>query len=162
MIRMKFWASICVVLAALSFARAQNRNEIVTVQSAKAKPQQFLLLPYETPEVLAQRQGTNAGAYWKSWADWTSNLQKAGVIDAGGALQNPETAKTLRAGGPRKGSFTRQPEQMSGFLVLRVATLEDAEKWARDCPAVKNGGVVEIRPMVPMMAGAMAEVSGSK
>lgn len=125
------------------------------------KAQQFLLLPYETKAVLSQRSGSDAAKYWKSWAVWTKKLQEAGILRGGGALQNPETARTIRQSPEQRpqaknGSFAAGSAQISGYLVLEVSSLEEAERWSQDCPAVTGGGAVEIRPMVPMMAGDMA------
>jgi hypothetical protein len=47
------------------------------------------------------------------------------------------------------GPFAETKEQLGGYYVIDVPTLDDAIAWASKCPAV-YGGAVEIRPLIPL------------
>ena len=72
-------------------------------------------------------------------------------LTGGTALQLPETAKTLRIedGEPlvQDGPYAETKEQLGGFFILDLPSMEAALDWARRCP-IAPGGVVEVRPAV--------------
>ena len=68
----------------------------------------------------------------------------------GEALQLPDVATTLvsRQGGEplvHDGPFADTKEQLGGFFIIEVANLDEAIRWASQCPAAGTGKV-EIRP----------------
>lgn len=44
------------------------------------------------------------------------------------------------------GPFIDSKEQLGGFYLIDVPNLDEAIKWAEQCPAAKTG-VVEVRPL---------------
>ena len=73
-------------------------------------------------------------------------LQDAAVA----ALQPSATATTVRV---RNGErlltdrpFAETKEQLGGYYLIDVPNLDEAVRWAAQCPAA-NGGSVEVRPL---------------
>ena len=61
------------------------------------------------------------------------------------------SATTLRARGGKvvqtDGPFAETREQLGGYYLVEVADLDEALRWARDCPGVHDG-CVEVRPLL--------------
>lgn len=116
---------------------------------------QYMIMFYETPEDFGRRQ-TDSQVYWGSWASYIRVLQEAGIVRSGAGLQPPELATTVRMrDGVRQvqdGPFPETKEQLGGFFVVDVPTLDDALQWAARAPCAATGGV-EVRPELPPMQG---------
>lgn len=71
----------------------------------------------------------------------------AGVaIPYSAELHPPSTARTLGADGTvTDGPFAETKEQLGGFYVLEVGTIEEALAWARRIPLLP-GDRIEVRP----------------
>ena len=55
-----------------------------------------------------------------------------------------ENGETLTTDGP----FVESKEAFGGFYLIDVANLDDALEFAATIPAARNGGAVEVRPLV--------------
>jgi hypothetical protein len=68
-------------------------------------------------------------------------------------LQPAETATCVRVVGGRMlmtdGPFADTKEVLGGFCLVDAANLDEAMELAAQVPAVRFGGVVEVRPVVP-------------
>ncbi|HJZ60712.1 MAG TPA: YciI family protein [Miltoncostaeaceae bacterium] len=90
-------------------------------------------------------------AVLKSWFDYTENMEKAGVLVAGDALQPTASAtsvrvrdgKTLTTDGP----FAETKEQLGGYYLMEVPSLDEALDWAARCPGAPFG-TIEVRPVM--------------
>ncbi len=110
----------------------------------------YVLTIFEGPAGLATlRDKDRCGPYMGAWMAYAQALGQAGVMAGGAGLQLPETATTVR---PRAGShqvedgpFADTKEQLGGFFVINVASLDQALDWAARAP-VMEGGAVEVRP----------------
>ncbi len=114
---------------------------------------QFALLIYESPDAFASRRDTNEGdVYLSAWRAYHKALLEAGVFVGGNPLQGPETATTVRLKeGKRRvqdGPFADAKEQLGGFTILELPSLDAALEWAARCPAASIGAV-EVRPLSP-------------
>jgi hypothetical protein len=114
---------------------------------------QFALLIYESPDAFASRRNVEeADAYLGAWRAYHKALLEAGVFVGGDPLQGPETATTVRLKeGKRRvqdGPFADAKEQLGGFTILEVPSLDAALEWAARCPAASIGAV-EVRPLSP-------------
>ncbi len=76
----------------------------------------------------------------------------AGIYVGGNPLEVPETATTLRMVDGRMqiqdGPFADTKEQLAGFLVIDVPSLDEALEWGARCP-VTSMGALEVRPLAP-------------
>jgi hypothetical protein len=113
---------------------------------------QFALLIYEPPEAFAARTSVETDAYIGAWRAYHRALVDAGIFVAGDPLQVPETGTTVRIQeGKRRvqdGPYADTKEQLGGFTILELPSLDVALEWAARCPAASYG-TVEIRPLAP-------------
>ena len=47
------------------------------------------------------------------------------------------------------GPFAETKEQLGGFYLIEVDSLDDAIEWAAKIPSAR-GGTIEVRPLVPV------------
>lgn len=85
------------------------------------------------------------------WRTYNQALRDAGVFVAGDALQPSPTATTLRNSGSdvvvTDGPFAETKEQIAGYYLVDCADLDEALKWAKQCPMMAFGSV-EVRPLM--------------
>jgi hypothetical protein len=113
---------------------------------------QFALLIYESPEALAARNNDETDRYLGAWRAYHKAIVEAGIFVGGDPLQAPETGTTVRLkDGKRRvqdGPFADTKEQLGGFTILELPSLDAALEWAARCPAA-SAGAVEVRPLDP-------------
>ena len=89
--------------------------------------------------------------YQEVWRPYRTALEEAGVVVAGSGLDAPSTARTLRVRENKTqvqdGPFPETKEQLGGFIVINVPTLDAALDWAARCPIAAHG-CVEVRPEI--------------
>ena len=113
---------------------------------------QYAVLIYESPEAFASRgdDSDERRAYVGAWRDYYQSLVQAGIYVGGNPLQNPETGTTVRVNGKGRqiqdGPYASTKEQLGGFILLELASLDQALEWAARCPAAA-WGAVEVRPV---------------
>ncbi|MCR9180620.1 MAG: YciI family protein [Erythrobacteraceae bacterium] len=80
------------------------------------------------------------------------DLVAAGVPFSGERLKPSATATTIRwdngTATLHDGPFAETHEELGGFYIIDVASLDDALEWAKRIPVPKGG--VEVRPVWPM------------
>ena len=78
----------------------------------------------------------------------------AGIFAGGKPLDAPETATTVRLRDRKReiqdGPYSNTKEQLGGFTLLELPSLDDALEWAARCPAASYG-TVEVRPIAVEM-----------
>ena len=113
---------------------------------------QFALLIFESPEAFATRKAPESNPYLGAWRAYYKTIVEAGIYVGGDPLEVPETATTVRVmEGKRRvqdGPFADTKEQLAGFLILELSSLDAALDWAARCPAASTGAV-EVRPLAP-------------
>ena len=105
-----------------------------------------MILAYESPGEFARRTDkAQYKAYIDGWYAYSGALGQAGVLRNAAALLGPETATVVDIKNGRRivedGPYTDSKEQLGGFFVIEVASLDDAAEWAKKCPAAKEGRV---------------------
>ncbi|MBA4045142.1 MAG: hypothetical protein C0471_12090 [Erythrobacter sp.] len=82
------------------------------------------------------------------------DLIAAGVPFSGERLKPAATATTIRwdngAASLHDGPFAETHEELGGFYIIDVASLDAALEWAKRIPVPKGG--IEVRPIWPMGA----------
>jgi len=113
---------------------------------------QFALLIFESPEAFAARKNDDNDPYLGAWRAYYKALVEAGIYVGGDPLQLPETGTTVRVSeGKRRvqdGPYADTKEQLGGFTILELPSLDAALDWAARCPAA-SAGAVEVRPLAP-------------
>jgi hypothetical protein len=114
----------------------------------------YILLLYMPAE--GRPSPEESAAEMPKWAAYTQELQDKGVFVAGDALQPTSTATTVRErNGDRlvtDGPFAETKEQLGGYYVIEVDSLDDALDWAARIPSAKLGSI-EVRPVMDTSGG---------
>jgi hypothetical protein len=80
------------------------------------------------------------------WIDWFDRLTQEGKAKAGQPLT--ENGKIISGKKGQKvvdGPFAESKESIAGYILLHVATLDEAVKIAKECPGLDYGVSVEVR-----------------
>jgi len=114
---------------------------------------QYALLVYETQESFdARKDDYMDKPLLAAWRAYHSALVEAGVYVAGDPLRPPETGTTVRIrNGERDiqdGPYANTKEQLAGFTIVELDSLDEAIEWASRCPAAAIGAI-EVRPLAP-------------
>jgi hypothetical protein len=113
---------------------------------------QFALLIYESPEAFATRKSDGSDPYTGAWRAYHRALVGAGAFVGGDPLAPPETGTTVRVKdgkrGVQDGPYADTKEQLGGFTILELPSLDAALEWAARCPASAMGAV-EVRALAP-------------
>lgn len=97
---------------------------------------------YEAMPVEERRRCLDA---WNAWCD---RLAAEGKLQAGNPLL-PEARVVSAAGGTRvvDGPFAEAKELIGGYFLLAVDSLDEATAIAEQCPNLRHGMIVEVRPV---------------
>jgi hypothetical protein len=109
--------------------------------------QDFMLLFRQPNYDYSQTSKEEMQALGKKWSDW------AGAIAAQGRFVSPGSrlameGRVLKPGGViTDGPFVEIREILGSFIIVKAENLDDATTLAHGCPAMDQGGSVEIRPL---------------
>lgn len=86
------------------------------------------------------------------WFSYTKELEEAGALVDGNALQPSATATTVRVRPDGEslttdGPFAETKEIINGYYLVEVDDLDAAIHWAEKLPTL---GAVEVRPVIDM------------
>lgn len=110
----------------------------------------YTLMFYLTPdEIAARTDPARKTAFWGAFMPYIQAIRDAGVFVTGAGLEPPQLAKAARMRDGQwlvqDGPYADTKEQLGGFIVVNVASLDAALEWAVRYPA-GPGGSVEVRP----------------
>jgi hypothetical protein len=121
---------------------------------------QFALLIYESPDAFSARKSSGSDSYTGAWRAYHKALEQAGAFVAGDPLEVPETGTTVRIKDGKRsvqdGPYADTKEQLGGFTILELPSLDAALEWAARCPAASYGAV-EVRPLAPEVKRRIVE-----
>ena len=111
----------------------------------------YLCLIYQDEKAQARMSQEEMGTFIGAYGAYTEELQAAGNMLAGEALQPTTTAttvqlrngKTLTTDGP----FAETKEQLGGFYMIEAKDLDEAIEWAAKIPSAAIGSI-EVRPIM--------------
>ncbi|HEX8121504.1 MAG TPA: YciI family protein [Solirubrobacteraceae bacterium] len=110
-----------------------------------------MLLLYSAPGAAPDPETPEGQANRKAWLSLTDEMDAAGILLGGDALQPHTTATTLRVRDGETlltdGPFAETKETLAGFYLLDVADLDAATAWAARMPIAPYGSV-ELRPVL--------------
>jgi hypothetical protein len=109
------------------------------------KPTHILFF-YEPSDAFSSRTGAKSGDYWQRWTAYIGKLQASGKMVSGNAIQAPATGSWI-------GKAVSTGPRLGGYVLVQADSLAAANALAKDCPAVADGGAVEVRPILPMTEG---------
>src|SRR5262245_12800506 len=112
----------------------------------------FAMLIYESPNDFCSRSTDKTAPYIAAWRAYHNALVASGAYVGGEPLQPVETATTVRLRDGKRhvqdGPYADTKEQLGGFIILELPSLDAALEWAARCP-VAASGAVEVRPLAP-------------
>lgn len=99
----------------------------------------------DAAQTMATRSPEELQAVTQQWMDWIGGIAAQNRLTEPGNRLFPE-GKVLRPGNVvADGPYTEIKEFISGYSIVKAASIEDATKLAEGCPGLKFGGNVEIR-----------------
>jgi hypothetical protein len=105
----------------------------------------------DATEQEAGRSGADP-AYWPAWMAYVKALNESGLVVSGNGLQAPQASTLFRLRDGRRvvqdGPYADTKEQLGGYFILEVPSMEAALEWAARSPAAARG-TVELRPVMP-------------
>ena len=113
----------------------------------------YLLLIYtsETEDATRASDAALGAAVMAEYMTYTQDLNKAGKMVAGEALQPIATATTVRIRDGKTqttdGPFAETKEQLGGFYLIEARDLDEALAWGARIPGARYGSI-EVRPVV--------------
>lgn len=110
----------------------------------------YILLIHEPKANFEARREGESGPYISAWRTYYQALLQAGVYVDGAPLKDSTTGTTVRVRDDKRqvqdGPYAETKEQLGGFILLELPSLDAAIEWAARCPAARSGAV-EVRPM---------------
>ena len=114
---------------------------------------QYMMLIYETSADFEARTNEKKEVFWGAWRAYHKTMVDGGVYVTGNPLQPGSTATTVRIKNDKRqvqdGPYADTKEQLGGYIILELPSLDAALDWAARCPAAATG-VVEVRPILAM------------
>ncbi len=111
---------------------------------------QYLLLIYEAEELWEAKSDEEKNAILARHGVLNENLERNEVPWSGNPLMPTSTAVSLRKRGGElqvsDGPFAETKEQLAGYYLIDVDSLEEAMEYAAQIPAV-DVGTIEVRPL---------------
>ena len=112
---------------------------------------QYILLIYGDQEGWKSRSEEENGQLMQDYYTFTQELEQSGAMVAGNALQPTETATTVRVRNDETlttdGPFAETKEQLGGYYIVDVGSIDEALEWAAKIPGASHGSV-EVRPLM--------------
>ena len=112
----------------------------------------YMLLIYEDEAIWERITAAEAAAIWREVGEFVSELRQRGVHLTGAPLLPTCTATTVRMRDGKvlltDGPFAETKEQLSGYGIVDVESLDEAVAIATRHPGVRAGRhAVEVRPI---------------
>jgi hypothetical protein len=112
---------------------------------------QYALLIYDDEQRMAAMSRDEGNALMAAYGAFTQELQSAGAMKGGDALQSTQAATTVRVRDGETlttdGPFAETKEQLGGFYLIDADSLDEALEWAAKIPAARQG-TIEVRPIM--------------
>lgn len=111
---------------------------------------QYMLLIY-SEESDTQPPPEAQNEVFAAYMAYNDALKKADAFVAGDALLPTTTATSVRVRGPEQmvtdGPFAETTEALGGYYLIEAKDIDEAVKWAKQCPG-SHHGTVEVRPVM--------------
>jgi hypothetical protein len=94
---------------------------------------------------LSPEELQNVMSQWTAWYDRLIDQGK--IISAHPLLDEGKIVTWKKGQTVAEGPFAESKEAIGGYFLLQIADLEEALEIAKECPALKYGMTVEVRPV---------------
>ena len=116
---------------------------------------QYMLLIYDDEQVWAALSEDERNGLYAEYGAFTNELREGGVLVGADQLQPTSAATTVRVREGDQlvtdGPFAETKEQLGGYYLIDVDSLDEALEWAAKLPSARYGSI-EVRPVVQMTA----------
>ena len=120
---------------------------------------QYMLLIYGDQNGWQSRSDEENNQLMQAYYQFTEELQTSGSMVGGDALEPTQTATTVRVRNDETlttdGPFAETKEQLGGYYLIDVESLDEALEWAARIPSARIGSI-EVRPVQPVARPAEA------
>lgn len=110
----------------------------------------YALLIYDNEQVFADMDEAGLREVYAAHEAYGQAMAEAGVLRGGSELAPSHTASSVRFANGKPslhdGPFAEAREQLGGFYLIEVDSLDEALAWAAKMPAMHDG-TVEVRPL---------------
>lgn len=108
---------------------------------------EFLLLFRQPSYDYSQAEPEKMQELSNKWQAWVQGIVTQGKFGSNGVRLSMD-GKVLKVGGViTDGPFVELKEKLGSFIIVNAENLDDAVTLAHGCPAIDEGGSVEIRPV---------------
>ena len=115
----------------------------------------YMLLIYGDEQRRGSMTDQERDQMFAEYGAFTQELQDKGVFVAGDPLQPTTTATSVRVRDGEQlttdGPFAETKEQLGGYYLIDVDSLDEALAWAAKVPSARLG-TIEVRPVLQMPA----------
>jgi hypothetical protein len=112
---------------------------------------QYMLLIYDQESTWAGMSEEERGRYYGEYMKFTDELRENGALVAADQLQPTATATAVQVRDGERlttdGPFAETKEQLGGYYLIDVESLDEALDWAAKIPSARLG-TIEVRPVV--------------
>jgi hypothetical protein len=120
---------------------------------------QYMLLIYGDEQARFALSEEERNRMFGEYGAFTQELRDKGAMIAGDPLQPSTSTTTVRVRDGEQlttdGPFAETKEQLGGYYLIDVDTLDEAIEWASKIPGARFGAI-EVRPLMPTPAEAQA------
>jgi hypothetical protein len=117
---------------------------------SRRKNMQYMLLIYANEAAWANLPPDELAKGYQAYMDFTDEIVKSGSMRGGSELKPIATATTVRVKNGKTtmtdGPYAETKEQLGGYYLIDVPTLDEALAWAAKCPGAWHGAI-EVRPL---------------
>ena len=119
----------------------------------------YALLIY-TPPATTEPSPEEQAAVMDAYNAFTKAAVDAGVMRGGEALEDADTATTVRVRGGQTlvtdGPYAETKEQFGGYYLIEAPNLDEAIAWAARIPGAQQGAI-EVRPIWEIPGGSPSD-----
>ena len=112
---------------------------------------QYLLLIHDDEKAWWSLSDDDKAALYQEYGALTAALRESGAYVGGNQLQPTSSAATVRIREGESvvtdGPFAETKEQLGGYYLIDVESLDEALEWGSKVPGAKYG-TIEVRPVV--------------
>ena len=120
---------------------------------------QYLLLIHDVEKAFWAMSEEDKAAMYQEYGAFTAAIHESGAYVGGNQLQPTSTAATVRVRDGEQvvtdGPFAETKEQLGGYYLIDVDSLDEALEWAAKIPSARYGSI-EVRPLMHVPAEAPA------
>jgi hypothetical protein len=133
-----------------------SRSSYSRKRPEKEAGMQYMLLIYGDQNGWETMSEEEQGQVFQAYGTYTQELQDSGAMVAGDALEPTQTATTVRVRNDETlttdGPFAETKEQLGGYYIVDVSSLDEALEWAAKIPGARYGAI-EVRPVMVFEEG---------